>query len=300
MSSIGKCPICSNIRDLPHHLFELSEYCRYLDNKSNFSRFNSSRIVSTKVIADWLKLAAQLESVEVNAWKFENADAAMFCEPIADEFDSNSKHLSSYSMELVRFTFIANALEELYRFVDRHYDELPISNSKKQEDNQSIRAAALVDRLKPSELPVNYKHIVENLAIKFSRYKIAFNPTMTGMKHVKETNNSYGLHLVRNLRNHIAHGIFPLIDNPEYWGNEKNKINLIHLMRHAGQTAGIFIQALLSKYNHGFQSHDYDYVMNVQDEDGETFFAENCTTELALHLHMQGKFSFEKPEGDRN
>lgn len=297
MKLADKCPVCSSFRDLPHHLFELSEYCRYLDNHNPYERYSSTRIVSTKVISDWLKLASQLESVEINAWKFGDDTAAMYCRPVADEYESNSKHFTSYSTALTRFIFVSNALEEMYRFVDCYYLKIPSVKkltSKQQLREASLRATVLVDRLKPTELPQNFEHVIKNLNITYGHYQGVFQASLTGMKGVKKTDQSYGLHLVRNLRNHVAHGIFPILDNPEYWGHEVSKAKLIGLLFHACRVAALYIQALLAKYSRGFESDDYDYIASMSWDD-ETYFLDNCTTELALCLHTQCEFSFESP-----
>ena len=65
MKSVDKCPICSNFRDLPSHLYELSEFCRFLDNRNEYERHDVKRMVETKVVSDWLKLAAELEVVKI-------------------------------------------------------------------------------------------------------------------------------------------------------------------------------------------------------------------------------------------
>ncbi len=291
------CPTCKKFRSLSGHLFELSEYCRFLDNESKYKRHGQVRVVKTKVISDWLKLASQLEKVEIDAWKFTDDSSSRYCRPVADEHDSNSKHFTAYSTVLTRFMFISNALEETYRFVDRFYlssegvSELP-ENKKLRE--ASLRATTLADNLASDNLPKYFKHIVNNLHLTFEYYCSELNPALTGMSGVEEDQNSYGLHIVRNIRNHIAHGVFPIIDNPEYWGEEETRDKLIALLFHASRVSCLYIQALIFKYNNGFQSDDYS-IISEMNWDEETYFIDNCKVELALQLHIDSDFSFESP-----
>ncbi|WP_146181453.1 hypothetical protein [Aeromonas sp. HMWF016] len=302
MKSVDKCPICSNFRDLPSHLYELAEFCRFLDNRNEYERHDVKRMVETKVISDWLKLAAELEVVKINSWKFGDDNAAMYCRPIADEYDSNSKHYTAYSTALTRFIFVSNALEELYRFVDGYYLLIPsiakLDERKKLRD-ASLRATVLVDELKSSELPLNFEHSISNLTATFDYYQSIFKPSLSGMKGAKVTDHSYGLHLVRNLRNYVAHGIFPILDNPEYWsGTEISRNKLISLLFHACRASSLYIQALLFKYNAGFLLDDYAQVASMSWEDGyEEYFVKNCTIDLALNLHTKVQFTFENPFG---
>ncbi|RBM59953.1 hypothetical protein DLR71_15205 [Vibrio paracholerae] len=302
MKSGEKCPICSSFRELPHHLYELSEFCRFLNNHNEYKRRGESRIVETKVISDWLKLAAELEVVEINSWRFGDDTAAMYCRPVADEYESNSKHFTAYSTALTRFIFVSNALEEAYRFVDSHYLMFPsvvkLDERKKLRD-ASLRSAFLVDQLKETALPLNFKHAISNLRLTFEYYHSIFQTSLSGMKGVETTDNSYGLHLVRNLRNHVAHGIFPILDNPEYWGSsEISRTKLIALLFHACRVAALYIQALLHKYNDGFQHDDYDHIASMDwDDCYEQHFIKNCTVDLSLSLHSKCDFSFENPYG---
>ena len=265
-----------------------------LDNTNEYKRNGSIRFIKTQNISDWLKLAAELESVNINSWRFADTESAASCEPIADEYDSDSKHYTDYSTAITRFIFVCNALEEIYRFVDLHYS--PIKNHRSKELKEpSIRAAFLVENITKNELPIHFAHLIKKFTISFDFYKNKYKTHVSGVNGESSTKTSYGLHLVRNLRNYIAHGTFPLIDNPEYWGDASTKTKLINLLTQASRVACIYIQIFLFKYNHGFQSELYDYSVRISDE--SEYFIDNCKITLALTLHTRCDFTFQDPEG---
>lgn len=70
---------------------------------------------------------------------------------------------------------------------------------------------------------------------------------------------------------------------------------LINLLLLASRAACFYIQILLFKYNHGFQSDLYNYFMSSFD--GGEYFLANCNGELLLTLHTKSTFSFQDPEG---
>lgn len=106
------CPKCTSNRYLDLHLYELSEYCRYIGANKGYCEYGSTRIVTTEAIASWLRLAAELDEVQINSWKFDDGVASMYCGPVADQISSNSYHYSSYSTVLTRFIYVSSALEE--------------------------------------------------------------------------------------------------------------------------------------------------------------------------------------------
>lgn len=292
-----ECKFCSKLRPLSKHLYELAEYCTYLDNTVIFKNQDPNTKVRSVVIGDWLKLSSQLEKVKINTWKFAD-DSALYCRPIADQHDSDSEHFSRYSTVLTKFLFVCNSLEETYRFVAANYDELPEIiklSADKRLRTPSMKASYLVDRMKEAELPTDHDHFIGTFVSRFKPYKEKYSPEMSGMDRVKQTDLSYGLHLVRNLRNHVAHGVFPLVDNPEYYMGEEGLIEyLAQLLLHACRVSGIYIQMLISKYNSGFQSQEYQSVEGADDDESE-YFLRNCTVDYGLKLHMLGEFSFENP-----
>lgn len=286
---MGKCPICSKFRKLDTHLFELASFCAVLDNVVSFKDEEDEILISTATIGEWLKLAAQLDNVAIDTWKFSDG-AEFFCETVADASDSNTKHYSAYATALTKFIFVSNALEEMYRFISPHYlscDKLKNRNLYKP----SMQATALVDIYNADDFPLHFSHKVESFIEIFNRCDYIKDKPLSGMKSVKSVDHSYGLHLIRNIRNYVAHGVFPISENPEWTLDYKNNQLLYEVLLSSCRVACLYIQVFLNKYNVGMKSDDYR--LTVQGIGSEfDCFRENYTPDLALKLHLADTFSF--------
>jgi hypothetical protein len=286
-----KCPICSKHRPLEKHLYELSVYCIYLGNTVKYKK----RDVHTETIGKWLHLASLLEKVEINAWSF-NCSDAFYCDAAADHLDRDSEHFTKFSTSLTRFVFVCHALEETYRFIVQKYDDLPKVkklSDKKRLKEPSMKAAFLVDECNAQDLPKDLMHVVGSFDRGYEIYKKNFSPHMSGMENITPANFSYGLHLTRNLRNHIAHGIFPLLDNPYDSGDDSHMAEILtYLLGRACRIAALYIQMLLVRYSDGFLSDEYAQVREARGAEFKRFLR-NCTSEYAKSLHSTGKFEFE-------
>lgn len=150
---------------------------------------------------------------------------------------------------------MTNALEEAYRFVASRYDNTARLGGKVR--SPAMKAAALFDSGRVS-LPEHYAHFVAHLAKVFDRCQQEHREVDTQLS-CKRGAPSYGLHLLRTIRNHVAHGVFPLIGNPEYEG-EANRTVLIQLLNGSSRVGTFCIQALLGTFNDGFKSHEYDAI----------------------------------------
>lgn len=272
----------------------MAEFSSYLDDTAPFNDDDVSHKVYTSVIGDWLRLASQLERVEINTWKYAGDDG-LWCGTAADRYSSDSMHFTEYSTALTRYIFVCNALEETYRFVAHHYDCIARNEGitrKNALTKPSMKTAFLVDRFEQSDLPDDFQHISGNLVVFFKDYEKQYSPKLTGMNRVSDSDLSYALHLTRNLRNHIAHGVFPLVDNFDYSSNPP-LILFQSLLFHACRVATLYMQALLGKYCGRFQSHEY---RSIQDAHGEEFdrFIEHCTIDYSRKLHINGPFSLSR------
>lgn len=294
-----ECPKCNKFRELPLHLHELFMFCELLKNRHIVYKF-SKKIVCpdgdayTVNIAKWLRLASQIESVEMNTFRYE--EAHFWCEPVADELDSNANHHTAITTPLTRFVFIANALEETYRFASplyEHHYQLAKQNQHKLERkrNYSAQASWLLDEIFPKvDVPNHYEHKVDNFLSLIKSYQSTFSVTFD----IDLTNNgslSYGLSLVRNIRNHIAHAVFPIIENPEYtfeFSNPKTKRLILNLLGHASRIAAMNIQILLGVTNDGFESDGYAYL--CEDPDYGDRLESLCSLGYLNNLHIKQDF----------
>ena len=288
------CTNCAELRSLSLHLHELALVCEYLGNSTQYSDGESTRDVRSETIAEWLKLASQLEEVKVDAWKFEYD--SFYCG--AEHVSSDSAHYSLYATSLTQFIFVTSALEEVYRFVDGHYSSLADANGVPEKSrlrrSSSIRAAALVDAIPESSWPKHLAHLSQNYRRIFERYRKEYKGELSGMQFADEAKPAYALHLIRNLRNHVAHGVFPLIPNPDYsWGTGVDREDLLQLLGHSCRLSALYMQTLMQRFNTGFMSPDY---RSCEDAFGPEFdhFLTHCNVGYIGILHLQGAFSLTK------
>lgn len=289
------CPICSKTRRVSEHLIEASLAATYLANTSIFESEHGTATIRTQTIGDWFRLAAQLEKVEVNTWKFESSDAGFYCGTVADNIDAHSEHYTNHATALTRFVFVCNGLEEAYRFIDHLYAPLAAAKGVAKKDlrrTSSMRAVALLDDLFEQKglacAPRDFEHHCGNFIGLFNRYKAEHKASVGGVEAGAEKLPTFALQLVRNLRNHVAHGTFPLGPPADYGGYEDSE-ELILMLRHACRVAALYTQIFFRWFGHGFQSHDYHSMRDY----GKEFerFRERCTLEYVLNLHLQSDFA---------
>jgi len=239
-----------------------------------------------------------LEEVKINTWKFEDGSAA-YCGTSADAIDSHSKHYTSQATNLTRFLFVSNGLEEAYRLIDCEYPSLVTRKAMKtsmQKRSSSLRASQLIDDLFEREgsliEPKDFTHLTSVFIERFRTYVANHPAELSGMEDGVESKKSYALHLSRNLRNHAAHGIFP-VGPPEEFGGFTDSAALEQLLRHACRISGLYIQIILRGFSAGFESYDYQALKSASGIEFERYL-EGCTVECIKDLHIQGEFSFHK------
>jgi hypothetical protein len=293
------CKKCSQFRSISNHLFELGLCCELLDNEINYLDDvdgEQSRIIKSSVIGQWLKLAGQLNKVEVDTWQYSDG-SEYYCETIAYMQDSNSKHWTDYSTALTRFMFVTNALEETYRFVAEKYnihaEKLKITKANRFR-KPSMKAAFLIDTIPKRYFPKHFLHKSNNYKSLFKTYQKFFGAQLTGLNKISGEATSYPLHLIRNLRNHIAHGIFPIVDDPEYFGDQDEAITIVHLLGQSARLAALYIQMLMRMSNQTFNSIDYHQIIDSDDRGYQTFIA-MCNMNYVISLHLDSKFTLNQP-----
>lgn len=291
------CPICSETRGLAEHLTEVGLAANYLGNKSTFESEHGTTTIKTETIGDWLRLAAQLKTVEIDAWKFEpSAGAALYCEPVAGNIDAHGEHYTIHATALTRFMFVCNGLEEAYRFIDHLYGPLSVLKgiAKGQlKRTSSLRAVALLDDLFEREgasaAPRDFEHHCGNFIRLFDRYKAEHNVSVGGIDAGAENRSTYALQLVRNLRNHVAHGTFPLGPPRDYGGYEDSE-ELVLMLRHACRVSALYMQIILRWFSPGFESYDYNSILDANGGEFDRFI-EKCTLQYVQDLHVKSVFA---------
>lgn len=291
----SSCSICSNVRGLSEHLIELGRATELLGNRSLYTSEHGSVSIRTETIGEWLQLASRLEKVEVDAWKYGD-QGAFYCEPIADNLDDHSRHYTDHATALTRFMFVCNGLEETYRFIDHLYTPLADKNrlaTGGRKRTSSLRAIALLDdlfdRLGQVAEPKNFDHLVGNFITLFRSYAINHKAAVSGMDVGAETRKTHALHLVRNLRNYVSHGTFPIGPPTDYGGYEDND-ELVQLLKHGCRVAALYMQIVLHVFCDRFESYDYDMMLNANGPEFEDFI-KRCTLDYVKDLHLKGDYA---------
>lgn len=296
-TSKNTCDICAGLRDRSLHLHELAAFCDYLDNRRvTYVRKKGDLIpdqeARTAVIAGWLRLASQIERVDLDTYQFQ--EAHIYCEPVDEQLRSDAEHHSLIATPLTRFIFLCNALEETYRFVSPTYEkrfDSRVAEGVKEEyhRSRSMQATLILDEGQHLSVPYGYQHLTENLLKVSQIYLGQFGGTFdVGGRVIGD--QSYGLQLVRNVRNHVAHGVFPLLENPEYSMNDDHlaRRNTINLLNQCTRIGAIGIQLMLAIDNDGF--HSILYGEHCDDFDYGTYFSENMNREYLVNLHRSQDF----------
>lgn len=94
---------------------------------------------------------------------------------------------------------------------------------------------------------------------------------------------------MRNLRNHVAHGTFPLGPPADYGGYEDSE-ELLLMLRHACRVSALYMQIILRWLSPGFESHDYRAIHNGIGKEFERFI-EKCTLEYIQDLRVKSAFA---------
>lgn len=291
-----KCAGCRGLRPIELHLHELSRYCDMLNNVRRPPASKEGKSVArpnTGGIAKWLLAASRVSEVVMDTCQFEEAD--LYCEPVADLQDSDAKHHGGLATRLTRFVFFCNALEETYRFCEGTYDRLfadksSLASKGKKLSNASMKAGAVLREHAGSiSFPMDFQHLVQNLAAVAAVYERGLGVELDTV--VKDSSDpAFGLDIVRCIRNHVAHGTFPIIENPEYsWEmSEGLKYAVWNLLNQAVRVGALYVQLLLAVDSDGFQSDLYEQLK--WDPDTGEYFKTSCTTTYLLSLHRQQQF----------
>lgn len=291
----NNCPICSSLSDLSNHAHELYFVTSF------FIGVKSNKI---RAIGEWLRLSSMLQKVEISPWKHDRP-RMFICEPAGAALDSEEKYYSLYATELTRFFYTMNALEETYRLVAENYkDNLNKKNKKRIRDN-SIKSLILFEHMESQYIPKYMPHINDNLRISFEKYCHRYEKELINTLEYSSHHKCYGLNLVRNLRNHLAHGVIPININPDYNSTFEEWFELYHLLRKATRVTLLYIQAFLSKYGTIFDTEIYldsiKYFDWCEEENNQTDNNHSDASHnlpdldnILAELHLKGSLGFYK------
>lgn len=246
------------LRDIKFHLHELSLFLYHLNEKNIYSvidrkgRWKDEGVASTEVMSKWLRLASQLERVEINAFMHDSSH--IYCDSVGEMLDSESLHYEKITTPLTRFIYVFSALEECYRFLTSEYKKYHLSELNFHTKNEVyFKPSMQIDFLlrgvvNPATLPFNYNHLVDNLQKVILKFSEDFSIKQKIYAYKNNTDLSFGFNLVRSVRNIVAHGDFPLMDDPEYSFSDKRankRNNLINVLHQSSRVAAINMQILI-------------------------------------------------------
>lgn len=284
-------PPRDNLRPLPRHLSELALACHYLGNEATNG-------ASTPTISKWLALAGDLRSVDVDTARFDWE--SLYCDGPQDYWRASSAHYSRYSTAIARFVFVGLALEETYRFVEPNYHDSVRGKPDKSVRRASIKAALLVDGVSVGAQPQGLVHFGAAYKRQFEAYaKTRRDAKLSGMEWADEASPGYALHLVRNLRNDVVHGDFPLMPPSDYdYDTIESAIepappyadDLILLVEESTRMAALYMQTLIAEFAGAFESREYAQVTCIKGPEAQWFMA-GCTRDYLTRLHLHGPFS---------
>ena len=277
--SNSNCELCESLRGLNQHLYEVGKIGELLSNSLQYEEEDGARVIDTFDISQWLTLSSQLESVDINMWKFAGSDGT-WCRPAAEMYDSDSKHYSLYCTSLTKFIYTYNVLEELFKYLH------PYTKNVKQLSkvrSHSIRAAMLLGNEKNLVTPSHSQHFFNSFTNTFKVYNNRFNKSVTFK--IEDDSVSYALDNLRVLRNHIAHGTFPIASNPDYSSSSNEMQLLCVLLAKATRCIGLYIQIIYLNYNQGFRNIGGLFVDTIEPNNVEKFLLSHLTS-----LHLETDF----------
>jgi hypothetical protein len=162
-------------------------------------------------VAEWLRIGAGLIKIEFDSARF---DTSLFmCGRAADYEDARTAVLAPFVLETARFTFIWGALESLL-------DILQLPHVRGSQSDIDAACCYLKEEYEPLPLPASYMGVIYDLQcllLNHERYEVRKDEfdlrNMIGR-------SGLGLHVVRKIRNKLAHGAASFPEPKEWGGNE--------------------------------------------------------------------------------
>lgn len=257
--------------DLQEHCYELEKFLSQLNHPS----FSNT--------IDWLDIAAGVESVKVTTSKHD--DTVAYCETVMDYEDARSKLLSKLATRLTIFNFVWGSFESVAKallgdkrssIVDRAINFL------KQNYISSPPMAGYKDALRDLAALIKDDSTYE---VSSDAFKIKGPADLNGL----------GLHVVRKIRNDLAHGSANL-PRPDDWGEGKTNLQSsecrhLKLIDTCTRIVLLTVQMLLLVHVRGKEIT----VECLVDEEGDR---KESTAEHALYfIHLQAN---DRPADEMN
>ncbi|MEF6388395.1 hypothetical protein U9841_01065 [Escherichia coli] len=292
------CDICSKLMPLKSHIHEVTILAHYFHDPYDI----------TFSISEWLKLSCTLENVEIEPWNY-SANDMLTCRPVYEKYESDRKYISEYTTHLTRFFFVSNALEETYRLIKDNYKSEMNTTGKRQINSNTIKAILLLEHIDDNCIPDYLGHYCNSITNFHELYIQKFAPRPDSFQFNYDKNHKCkGLDVIRQLRNYIAHGIFPINLNPEFTHGARTVGNLMRFLMLSTRLALIYIQIFLLNFGKEFDKKQYlhaigytswieDLNQDQEDNELELFDYDNFVPDIAniiLNIPFEGQFGFKK------
>lgn len=242
-----KCKYCSTKRSTKLHLFELHFVFEELLSKPyEWERDGKIRIMHPQNIANWIKLASDLENVDMSTGVYSCSESSFtYCRPAYEEVVSNDNHYKKFATALTRFTYLCNALEEACKYFSNECKKRNLVK-KKQPIPKIIQLLDNTERQTPK--PVHFDFYARKFKHFFIQYQSEYDVQISSRHLEDKVTISLTLDLIRELRNSVAHGLFPVMNDPEmHWVSEAEG-NLINLLNSGVMVICLILQVLLASY----------------------------------------------------
>lgn len=257
----------SKLIDLREHCFKLSDFLSKLD------------YYQYPLAIDWLYIASGVRHVEVFTAEFN--DSIIMCGAAFDYENKRSKLLSELATRLTIFNFVWGSFESVAKAIN-----LPsLSKSLRRQGYPNSVANRVIWFLKQNYNPMlriaSYDEEVKQLYELIESHGLYQNYLDELINLDLADHNGLGLHIVRKLRNDLAHGSTSMPE-PEDWGGEQDKLLAseryqLDLIDTSTRILLLTIQLLLL-----VRIHQQGVVVEcLLDEDG---FSKETSAEVALHL----------------
>lgn len=152
----------------------------------------------------------------------------------------------------------------------------------------------MIDSIPHDNIPLNFKHYANNLSIKYHRYIKRINSELNNTLSLNDKDIGYSHCILRNIRNFVSHGSFPLQYGTSYM-DEKLAGEIVDLLMAAIRMICLFIQTTVLNFCDKMESSLYDeYLESAEEKPHENksiYFITNFNINLSKNLHYKNKYN---------
>ncbi|MCU6428447.1 hypothetical protein KWH77_19760 [Enterobacter sichuanensis] len=281
-------PVCENIRTINDHLNELALFCIFIENKKWYTHKDETIEICTSKIGEWLKLSADLEKTIIANGGF-YSDSVFYCEPAIGFYDDHAKLYSFLSTILTKFIYSLQAFDNMQKFVNGSS-----STRYKKMKSYAVRCEKMIDSVPNDNIPLHFEHYANNLNVKYHRYIKRTNSKLNNTLSLDGNSIGYSHCILRNIRNVVSHGSFPLYYGTSYM-DKALAGELVDLLIASIRMICLYIQTAMLNFCDKMESSLYDEYLESAEEnpqdDKSSYFITKFNINLAKDLHYKNKYN---------